>query len=132
MYKCSFAAAQAHINKQKERTNRFIAEMFSLFLSGDMFAGKRDIFALLARYIVALRQCNRIQIPSHPQEHITKLIVKQVFAFLEVDKVQHEEYESGNQAACHRHKETQPKLSAIHDHLDIGRKHKRSAEQNHG
>ena len=44
----------------EERTNRFITEMFSLFLLCDMFANKRDILALLVRYIVDLRQCDMI------------------------------------------------------------------------
>jgi len=38
-----FNKVQTHIYKQKERTNRFITEMFSLFLLGDMLASKRDI-----------------------------------------------------------------------------------------
>ena len=32
-----------------------------------MFVSKRDIFALLVRYIAALRQCDMIQILSHPK-----------------------------------------------------------------
>ena len=58
--------------KQKERTNRFISEKFSLFLLGDMFASKRDILALPVRYIGALRQCDMMQIPSRPRGHIAR------------------------------------------------------------
>ena len=47
---------------QAERENKsvFTAEMFSLFLLGDMFASKRDILTLLVRYIVASLQCDMI------------------------------------------------------------------------
>ena len=46
--------------KQKERTNRFNPKCSLFFLLGDMFASKRDILALLVRYIVASLQCDMI------------------------------------------------------------------------
>ena len=44
--------------------------VLSFFLLGDMFASKRDILALLVRYIVASLQCDMISIPSCLAGHI--------------------------------------------------------------
>ena len=46
----------------KKRDNKSVSSrnVISFFLLGDMFASKRDILALLVRYIVASLQCDMI------------------------------------------------------------------------